>query len=135
MNKLNLAAVLAAGASLALSSAPLAAQATQDPAAARPAGKPGLLGVQIMLKPEGPEIVEMLPDRTAAAIGFKVGDILLEAGGKPISEEVLQDYMKQLKVGDPVSFKVRRAGAVVDLTGKAVGAPEGAAAPAAQPQG
>lgn len=135
MNKLNFAAVLAAGVALALSPAYVAAQATEAPAPAPAAGKPGLLGVQIMLKPEGPEIVEMLPDRTAAAIGFKVGDILLEAGGKPISQEVLQDYMKQLKVGDPVSFKVRRAGAEVVLTGKAVGAPEGAAAPAAQPQG
>ncbi len=134
MNKLNFAAALAAGAALALSSAPLAAQATEAPPAAPAAGKPGLLGVQIMLKPEGPEIVEMLPDRTAAAIGIKVGDILLEVGGKPISQEVLQDYMKQLKVGDPVSFKVRRAGAEVVLSGKAVGGPGGAAAPAAQPQ-
>jgi hypothetical protein len=28
--------------------------------------------------------------------------------------------MKQVKVGDQVSFKAKRAGAVVDLTGKAV---------------
>jgi C-terminal processing protease CtpA/Prc len=134
MNKSKFAFLLAAGAALALSPAQVAAQATGDPAAAQAAGKPGLLGVQIMLKPEGPEIVEMLPDRTAAAIGFKVGDVLVEAGGKPISQEVLQEYMKQVKAGDQVSFKVKRAGAVVDLTGNAVGAPEGAPAPAAAPQ-
>jgi C-terminal processing protease CtpA/Prc len=127
MNRSKLAFLFAAaGAALALSPTQLAAQAT---------GKPGLLGVQIEVKPEGPEITQMLPDRTAAAIGFRVGDILLEAGGKPISQEVLMDYMKQLKVGDQVSFRVKRAGAVVDLAGKAVAPPEGAPAPAVQPQG
>lgn len=125
MNKLKFGVVLAAIAALALSPAHVAAQA---------AGKPVSLGVKIQVNSEGPEIVEMLPDRTGAAIGFKVGDILLEAGGKPISQEVLQDYLKQAKEGDQVSFKVRRAGAVVDLTGKAVAAPEGAPPPPDQPQ-
>jgi C-terminal processing protease CtpA/Prc len=137
MNKLNFAAILAAGAALALSPAHVAAQAA----------KPVSLGVQMDVTPEaeGPEVVAMLPDRTAAAVGFKIGDILLEAGGKPISREVLEEYMKQLKEGDQVSFKVKRAGAVVDLTGKAVATPEGAPeptvhkvapqAPEAQPEG
>jgi hypothetical protein len=31
--------------------------------------------------------------------------------------------MKQVKLGDQVSFTLKRAGAAVDLTGKAVGAP------------
>ena len=124
MNKLKFAAVLVAGAALALSPAHLAAQA---------AAKPVALGAKIQMKPEGPEIIEMLPDATAAAVGFKVGDILLEAGGKPISQEVLLEYLKQAKEGDQVSFKARRAGAVIDLTGKAVAAPEGWAPPP-QPQ-
>lgn len=114
MNKLKFAAVLAAGAALALTPAHLAGQA---------AAKPVSLGLQIQVKSEGPEVVALLPDRTGAAVGFKVGDILLEAGGKPISQEVLQDYAKQVKAGDQVSFKVKRAGAIVDLTGTAVAAP------------
>lgn len=126
MNKLKFAAILAAGAALALSPAHVAAQAP---------AKPASLGVQIADNPEGPEITALLPDRTGAAIGFKVGDILLEAGGKPISPEVLQDYVKQIKEGDQVSFKVKRAGATVDLTGKGVAKPEGAPAPTPQPQG
>ena len=126
MNKFKFAAILAAGVALALSPAHLAAQA---------AAKPVSLGLQIQVKPDGPEIIAMLPDRTGAAVGFKLGDILLEAGGKPISQEVLQDYMKQVKEGDQVSFKVKRAGAVVDLTGKAVAAPEGAPAPTVKPLG
>ena len=67
----------------------------------------------------------MLPDRTGAAIGFKVGDILIEAAGKPVSPEVIMEYMKQLKEGDQVSFKVKRAGAIIELTGKGMAAPEG----------
>lgn len=124
MTRFKFALLLAAGAALALSPAHLAAQA---------AAKPVSLGLQIQVKPDGPEIVAMLPDRTGAAIGFKLGDILLEAGGKPISQEVLQDYVKQVKEGDQVSFKVKRAGEVLDLTGKAVAAPEGAPAPIVQP--
>lgn len=127
MNKLQFAAVLAAGAALALSPAQVAAQA---------AAKPVSLGIQFSGNPEGTEaeVVEMLPDRTGAAIGFKVGDILIEAGGKPISREALMAYMQQVKEGDQVSFKVKRAGAVVELTGKGMAAPEGAPTLTPQPQ-
>ena len=123
MNKLKFAAMLAAGAALALSPAHVAAQA---------AAKPVSLGVKLQVSPEGAEVAEMLPDRTAAAVGLKVGDILVEAGGKPISPEVLQEYVKQLSEGDQVSFKVKRAGVVTDVSGKAVGAPEGAPVPTMQ---
>lgn len=125
MKTLKFAAILTAGATLALSHIPSAAQAAANPVS---------LGVKIQVKPEGAEIVEMLPGRTAAAAGFKVGDILLEAGGKPISPEVLQEYLKQAKVGDQLSFKVKRADAVVELSGNAVATPEGEPAPPAQPQ-
>jgi S1-C subfamily serine protease len=136
MNKLNFAAILAAGAVLALSPAHVAAQA---------AAKPASLGVAFQVTPDGPTVAEILPDRGGAALGLKVGDVMVEAGGKPISQEVLQEYMKQMKPGDQMSFKVKRAGAILELTGKAVAAPEGAPAPtfqqvappaeAAQPEG
>ena len=126
MTTFKFAAVLAAAATLALAPAHVAAQA---------AGKPVSMGARLQGTPEGAEVVAVLPDRTAAAIGMKVGDIVVEAGGKPISQEWAQEYLKQLKEGDQVSFKVKRAGAVVDLTGKAVAAPEGSPAPAAPPQG
>lgn len=123
MNKLNFAVILAAGAALALSPAHVAAQA---------APKPISLGLQLQVKPDGAEVLQTLPDRTGAAMRFKVGDILIEAGGRPISQEVLQEFLKQTKEGDQVSFKVKRAGAVVELTGKAMVAPEGAPAPTVQ---
>lgn len=128
MSKFKVAAILAAGAALGLSPAHVAAQA---------AAKPVSLGIQFSGNPDGTEaeVIQMLPDRTGAAIGFKVGDILIEAGGKPISREVLQEYMKQVKEGDQLRFKVKRAGAIVELTGKGMAAPEGAPAMTLQPQG
>ena len=119
MNRLSFAAILASGAALALSPADVAAQGV---------AKPVSLGIQFSGSPEGTEaeVVRMLPDRTGAAIGFKVGDILVEAGGKPVSREVLMAYMKEKKEGDQLSFKVRRDGAVIELTGKGMAAPEGA---------
>ncbi len=126
MNKSKFAAILAAGAALALSPAHLGAQA---------APKPVSLGVQLTGSAEGAEVTALLPDRTGAALGLKVGDILVEAGGKPISREVLQEYMKQLKEGDEVSFKVKRAGELLDLKAKGKAAPEGAPTPTVQPQG
>ena len=126
MTKVNFAAFLVAGAALALSPAHVAAQAASNPVS---------LGIAVQMNPDGPEVMEMLPDRTGAAIGFKVGDILLEAGGKPISQEVLQDYLKQAKVGDQVSFKVKRGEQVVELTGKAIAPPEGGSELSTPPEG
>jgi S1-C subfamily serine protease len=127
MNKSKFAIRLAAGALLALSPVHLGAQAP---------AKPVSLGIQFSGNPEGTEaeVVEMLPDRTGAAIGFKVGDILIEAGGKPVTRDVLMAYMKAKKEGDQLSFKVKRAGTVVELTGKGMAAPEGAPAMTPQPQ-
>lgn len=125
MNTWRFAAILAAGAALALS---------PTYAGAKAAAKAASLGVQFSGTPEGAEVTAMLPDRGGAAIGFKIGDLLIEAGGQPISQEVLQAYMKEKKEGDRLSFKVKRAGAVVELTGKAMAAPEGAPAPTAPPQ-
>jgi len=121
-------AIVAACAALALAPAPVEAQ---TPA------KPVSLGLQFSGNEEGneAEVVQMLPDRTGAAIGFKVGDVLIEAGGKPLSREVLMAYMQEVKEGDQVRFKVRRAGQIIELTGKGMAAPEGSAPLTPQPQG
>ena len=126
MKKLNFAAILAAGAALALSPAHVAAQAGASQVN---------MGIQLKAHAEGAEVAAMSPDGTGAAMGLKVGDIVTEVDGKPISREVVQEHAQKTKVGDQISFKVKRAGAVIDLSGKALAAPEGAPAPAAQPQG
>ena len=66
MKTLKFAAILTAGATLALSHIPAAAQAAANPVS---------LAVKIQVKPEGAEIVEMLPGRTAAAAGFTVSHL------------------------------------------------------------
>jgi len=126
MNKLKFAAILAAGAALALSPTHVAAQATATPVN---------MGIQLKAHAEGAEVAAMSPDGTGAAMGLKVGDIVMEVDGKPISREVVQEHAQRTKVGDRISFKVKRAGAIVEMTGKALAAPEGAPAPTAQPQG
>lgn len=44
---------------------------------------------------------------------------MLEVGGKPTNREVYRAYMYGKKEGDTVSFKVKRAGTVIDVIGKA----------------
>lgn len=115
MSKLKVAAILAFAAALA------SAQAAAQPA------KPVSMGIRLTQVPENPEVTAVLPDRTGAALGFKVGDILIEADGKPVSREVLLEYMKDKKAGDELVFKVKRGGDAVELRGKGVAAPQDAA--------
>jgi S1-C subfamily serine protease len=81
--------------------------------------------IQLKQHPEGAEVSIMAADGPAASLGLKVGDIVMEVGGKAISREWLEEYMSSKKEGDPVSFKVKRAGAVIDVTGKAPPPPQG----------
>jgi C-terminal processing protease CtpA/Prc len=126
MNKLKFAAVVAAGAAFALSPTYVAAQAPATPVN---------MGIQLQPHAEGAEVANLTPDGTAAGMGLKVGDVITQVDGKPISREVVQEHAQRVKVGDQISFKVKRAGAVMDLTGKALAAPAGASVPTAQPQG
>ena len=127
MTKLKFVALAVAGTALVLSSQPAAAQSA----------KPISMGMKtdhvMEGGTEGAGVIEMRPGHTGAAMGFKVGDIIFEVGGKPISPEVLREYMKTKQVGDQLRFKVKRAGAVVELSGTAKAAPEAPPAPATQP--
>ncbi len=118
MNKLKTALICAAGAALALSPAQAAAQ---------PAAKPINMGLKLEHVTEGGreggKITAMLPGRIGAVLGFKIGDILIEAGGRPITPAVLREYMKDKTGGDPLMFKVKRGDEVVELKGNAVAAP------------
>jgi S1-C subfamily serine protease len=120
MNKLKFAAIVAFGAAMALSPANIAAQE-----AAKPLG----LGVNLDHTAEGEtQVMAVRPGSTGAALGLKAGDILLEAGGRPMSSEVYNAYMKDKRVGDDLVFKVRREGASIELKGKGVVEPQRASA-------
>lgn len=121
MNKLKFAAIVALGVAMALSPAQIAAQE---------AAKPLSLRVNLDHTAEGDtQVTRILPGGTGEALGFRVGDILLEADGKPMSAEVYNAYMKDKKEGDDLVFKVKRGDAVLELTGKGVAAPAQAARP------
>ena len=119
MIKITFAAILAAAAAIVLSPLPAAAQAQ---------GKPISMGIRVAGTPAGPSVAMILPGRTAEAMGFKVGDILVEADGRPISPEVLEAYMEGKKAGDELAFKVKRGETLIELKGKGLGAPEDASA-------
>jgi hypothetical protein len=123
----------AGAAALALSVAALA-QAQQGQPAAAKAPPPVGLGVGIEEGPEGATIANVVPGGTAAAIGMRPGDVLVQVGGKAVTgPEAVSGYVQSLKVGDRVSVRVRREGRTVELTGKAVARPAGSGAGAAPP--
>jgi N-acetylneuraminic acid mutarotase len=114
---------LIGAAALALSAAAIAqAQQAQPPAAKAP---PSVgLGVGLEDDPAGPRVAAVAPGGTAAAIGLRPGDILVQVGAKAVTgSQVIGDYVRSLKVGDRVSVLVRRDGRTVELTGKAVAPP------------
>jgi S1-C subfamily serine protease len=112
MKKLNLTAILAAGA-LALSPALVSAQPAQ----------PWMMGYGLKAHPEGAQIGIVAPGGTAAAMGLKAGDIIMELNGKPISQQLVEEHSQKTKLGDEVKLKVKRAGMVTELTGKAIPQP------------
>lgn len=121
MNKLKFAAIVALGVAMALSPAQIAAQEAAMPLSLR---------VNLDHTAEGDtQVTAILPGGTGAALGFRVGDILLDADGKPMSPEVYNAYMKDKKEGDDLVFKVKRGDAVLELRGKGVAAPAQAARP------
>ena len=90
----------------------------------RPTEEPFALGVSLEPHPEGGALVNVVtPDGTAAAMGVRVGDIIVEVDGKPISPPVLQEYLQKTKIGDQVRLKVKRGGTIMELTGKAMARP------------
>lgn len=113
----------AGAAALALCVAAVAqAQQAQAPtAAAQPAVG---LGVGIGDVSEGATITVVAPGGTAAVLGMRIGDVLLQIGGRAVTgPKVITEYVQSLKVGDPVSVLVRRDGRTLQLTGKALARP------------
>jgi CubicO group peptidase (beta-lactamase class C family) len=89
----------------------------------RPSEEKFALGVSLEQHPEGALVASVLPDGTAAAMGVRVGDIIVELDGKPMSPQVVQEYLQKTKIGDRVTMKVKRTGAIMELIGKAMARP------------
>jgi hypothetical protein len=110
----------AGAAALALSLGGISHAQQAQPKAAGAQPQVGL-GLAIEEDPQGLKVGGVAPGGTAAAIGVRPGDILLQFGGTPVAgPQTAGEYVQSLKVGDPVSITVRRDGRSVELTGKAL---------------
>jgi S1-C subfamily serine protease len=65
---------------------------------------------------EGLRVAEVVPAGPAARSGLRVGDLLLSAGGSPVSRaQDLQRLMFSEAIGQPLAITVMRNGALVDV--------------------
>ena len=115
--------IFAGAAALALSVGAIAQAQQAQPTGAAALPQVGL-GIALDEDPRGPKVGAVAPGGTAAAIGVRPGDILLQFGGKPISgPQSAGEYVQGLKVGDPVLITVQREGQTIELKGKALARP------------
>jgi S1-C subfamily serine protease len=70
---------------------------------------------------EGLRVVEVVPGSPAALAGLYLGDVVLTAGGVPITTaQDLQRLMLGAEVGSPLAITVHRKGALVDVVAELV---------------
>lgn len=84
----------------------------------------GLAGTPAPLPPrlaaeghsQGLRIVEVMPNSPAQRAGLRPGDLLLSAGGEPVtSAQALQRLMLASAIGQPLALTVLRSDAFVDV--------------------
>jgi putative serine protease PepD len=69
----------------------------------------GYLGVRLTEADEGVGVGEVLEGEPAEAAGLKTGDVVLEAGGKPVeSADDIQTAVAARKPGEKLELKIRR---------------------------
>lgn len=67
-------------------------------------------------RPSGLRVAEVIPNGPAARAGLRPGDLLLTAGGKPVTRaQDLQKLMFSDAIGRPLAITVMRNGALVDV--------------------
>lgn len=60
-------------------------------------------------------VVDVMPNSVAASAGFKPGDVILEAGGRPVTIANDVNRATELSAGETVNYLVLREGAKVQL--------------------
>ena len=67
------------------------------------------------------KVAEVRPGGTGDSLGIRPGDVIVKAGGKPItSEGRLMAFIRSMKVGNPITVTVKRQGKEVELSGTAM---------------
>lgn len=107
--------------------AALAAQSLAPAPAAEPLPRKAFLGVGMppqLQQGRGAVLGDVLPGGTATTLGLRPGDVVVEAGARPVSGPAeLVAYAAALSEGAPVDLRVQRGGRTVRLQGTAAARP------------
>ncbi len=69
------------------------------------------LGIRYIMRPRGAEIQEVIPGSPAARTGLRVGDLIREVDGQPVSaNRPLAELLSRYRPGDQVTLMVERNG-------------------------
>ncbi len=80
-----------------------------------PAPLPAMLAERVG-RPTGLRVAEVVPGGPADRAGLRAGDLLVTAGGHPVSAaQDLQRLMFAEAIGQPMAITVMRNGALVDV--------------------
>lgn len=75
-----------------------------------PAERP-YLGIRYRARPNGAEVQEVIPGSPAEEAGLRVGDLIREVDGQPVStRRPLMDLLSSYRPGDTVTLTVERRG-------------------------
>ena len=78
---------------------------------------PGLLGVEVKPHQDGVEVTSVSPGSSAAASGIQLGDIIIEAAGRPVrSKPQLTWLIRAHPAGTTVAIKLKRSGNNVNIS-------------------
>jgi len=101
---------------------------TSSGAAAAELTRKALLGLRMtpnQAASAGAVVIDaVVPGHTADRLGVRAGDVILAAGGKPVSSSAdVVAYAATLRDGNDVRLRIRRGAREMNIRGKALGRP------------
>ncbi len=79
-------------------------------------GERPYLGIRYVQRPRGAEVQEVLPGSPAEEAGLKVGDLIREVDGRPVSTaRPLAELLSAYRPGDRVTLTVEREGREMEI--------------------
>jgi membrane-associated protease RseP (regulator of RpoE activity) len=79
-------------------------------------GERPYLGIRYIQRPRGAEVQEVIPGSPAEGAGLRVGDLIREVDGRPVSpSRPLADVLSAYRPGDRVVLTVEREGREIEI--------------------
>ncbi len=79
-------------------------------------GERPYLGIRYIQRPRGAEVQEVMPGSPAEEAGLKVGDLIREVDGRPVSTaRPLAELLSAYRPGDRVTLTVEREGRELEI--------------------